>query len=93
MKNNIKTRLTAGITALALTCTLSLNGCSSANNRFTITPGNDGSFDVNEGTYIDNTGLNNIYVIEVQNNISKEKEIYIYPSPCAFSSFCASLPG
>ena len=77
MKNNIKTRLTAGITALALTCTLGLNGCSKTNNSFTITPGNDGSFDVNEGTYIDNTGLNDIYVIEVQNNISKEKEIYI----------------
>ena len=77
MKNNIHTRLSAGITALALTCTLGLSGCSSANNRFTITPGNDGSFVVNRDTWIDNNGLNNIYVIEVKNNISNQNELYI----------------
>ena len=75
MKNNAYSRLGAGITALALTCTLGLNGCSY--DRFTFNSGKDGSFVVADNSYIDNGGLNSIYVIEIQNNISKEKEIYI----------------
>jgi len=65
MKNKIHTRLGAGITALALTCTLGLSGCST-NDRYTYTSKNDGSY-----------GLKNIYVNEVKNNISKQNEIYI----------------
>lgn len=77
MKNNIRTRLTTGITALALTCSLGLNGCTTINNRFTFTAGENGSFVAAENSYIDNNSINNIYVIAVKNNISKEKEIYI----------------
>lgn len=77
MKNNTRTRLTTGITALALTCSLGLSGCNTSNNEFRFISGEDGTFVATDNSYIDINSINNIYVITTKNNISKEKEIYI----------------
>jgi len=77
MNNKINTRLGAGITALTLTCTLGLNGCSPNYDKFMFNPGDDGSFVVDDNSYISHTTINNIYVIKVKNNISEQEEIYI----------------
>ena len=78
MKNNTYIKLTSGITALALTCSLGLNGCViTSNDRFNISEGSKGEFIVSDNDYIDNIGIKNIYVIEVLNKITKEKQIYI----------------
>ena len=77
MKNNIHTRLGAGITALALTCTLGLNGCSASNSKFSYSVNEKGEIIVEEGSYIEYDYLNQYYVIEVYNSITNKNEIYI----------------
>ena len=67
MKNNTRTRLTTGITALALTCSLGLSGCNTSNNEFRFISGEDGTFVATDNSYIDINSINNIYVITTKN--------------------------
>lgn len=80
MKNNKRfIKYTSGITALALTFSLGMGGCSSSssNSAFKYTENEKGEIVIEEDSYIDYDALNNYYVIEVYNSVTDTNKIYI----------------
>ena len=78
MNNNKKiVKYTSGITALALTFSLGMSGCSSSDSEFKFTENEKGEIVVEEDSYIKYEYLNNYYVVEVYNSILDTNEIYI----------------
>lgn len=77
MKNKNYIRLTSGVTALALACSLSMTGCAPKNSTFNYSENENGEIVVEEGSYIEYEYLNKYYIIEVYNTLTEENEIYI----------------
>ena len=76
MKDNKKLiKYTSGITALALTLTLS-TGCSDTS-KFKLTQNENGKYTAEENSYIDDMYVSRYSVIEVYSQITNESKIYI----------------
>ena len=74
MDNNKKLKLR--ITALTLASTLILNGCG-VNNKFKITENENNEIVSLAGSYISKNYINDYYVLELFNNLTNEKELFI----------------
>lgn len=78
MQNKKITRLTTGITALALTCSLSLTGCDYAKkDKFYFHYSLNGEAYVKKSDYISNEYIYNYYVIELHYKGLNRNSIYI----------------
>lgn len=78
MNKNKYIKVISWITALTLT--MSLIGCSSKkknSDKFNFYKNNKGQIVAYSDSYIDNNYINSYYVIEVVNNITNKKEVYI----------------
>lgn len=73
--NNKIIKYASGMTALALTFSLTMSGCSTS--KFKLTHNEKGEYIAAENSYIDNENISKYYVIETYSTITNESKIYI----------------
>lgn len=91
MHNKKMIKITTGITALALTCSLTITGCNyRKNDKFYFSYSLSGEEYINRNDYISSEYINNYYVIEIYHTILNKSTIYIayrYQNTSGYSKY------